>query len=204
MSGHKIIINHLLWRIGFRDVLPGAVVNCKRIEECGEPLKKYKGVSLRQGVIERLKLAESKLPSGISIKILSGFRPLSEQKKLWNAEIKKLKKQFPAAGADELKRRARARVADPEGGGGGHQTGGAIDVTLVDARGRELDMGGGYLKFDVRTPTKAINNSNRKILRRAMIAAGFINYPREWWHYSYGDKIWAAYGRKSHAIYGTV
>ena len=37
-----------------------------------------------------------------------------------------------------------------------------------------------------------------------MQRAGFVNYPAEWWHFSYGDKMWAAYSHKEYAIYGDV
>jgi len=33
-----------------------------------------------------------------------------------------------------------------------------------------------------------------------MHSAGFSNFPGEWWHFSYGDRVWAAYLRKTHAI----
>jgi D-alanyl-D-alanine dipeptidase len=46
--------------------------------------------------------------------------------------------------------------------------------------------------------------ANRKILRTAMEKAGFTYYPGEWWHYCYGDQMWAAYMRKKYAVYGTA
>lgn len=33
---------------------------------------------------------------------------------------------------------------------------------------------------------------------------GFVNYPGEWWHFSYGDQLWAAYKNKKYAIYGSI
>lgn len=45
---------------------------------------------------------------------------------------------------------------------------------------------------------------NRLILLRAMQRAGFVNYPTEWWHFSYGDKMWAAYCNKKTAVYDVV
>ena len=184
MLGPKVYLNYFLWRLHIRHVLPAAIVNRVKVEECGEELTQYKGAVLRAGAIERLKKAESLLPPGLSIKILSGYRSLAEQKKLWETAPD------------------RRLVANPFNGGGGHQTGGAVDATLCDANGRELDMGGEYLAFDATTPMRAVENENRKILSRAMRGAGFANYPNEWWHFSYGDKMWAAYARKKNAIYG--
>ncbi|CAG2335316.1 dipeptidase [Burkholderia sola] len=45
---------------------------------------------------------------------------------------------------------------------------------------------------------------NRQILIDAPIRAGFTNYPSEWWHWSFGDRYWAAIQNESHAIYGPV
>ena len=186
MMGYKVYINYFLWRLGIRDVLPAPVINRVRVSENGEPLVTHKGRRMRRDVARRLKMAGAALPDGVSIKVLSGYRSIAEQKRLW--------KKTPD----------KRLVANPETGGGGHQTGGAVDVTLVDSRGRALDMGGEYLIFDAHTPTRAVKNTNREMLCRAMTVAGFQNYPREWWHFSYGDKIWAAYSRAPHAIYGGI
>ena len=35
-----------------------------------------------------------------------------------------------------------------------------------------------------------------------MTATGFVNYPSEWWHWSYGDRYWAFIAGPSHARYG--
>ncbi len=32
---------------------------------------------------------------------------------------------------------------------------------------------------------------NRKLLQQIMNAAGFAQHPQEWWHFSYGDQLWA-------------
>ena len=43
---------------------------------------------------------------------------------------------------------------------------------------------------------------NRNLLARAMGGAGFVNYPTEWWHWSYGDRYWALISKADSAIYG--
>lgn len=90
---------------------------------------------------------------------------------------------------------------------GGHQTGGAIDCTLCSSDGQLLDMGTHYLEFTDKTKTNSSSLSkeqkrNRDLLCDAMKNAGFVNYPNEWWHFSYGDKMWAAYKHRRVAIYG--
>ena len=45
---------------------------------------------------------------------------------------------------------------------------------------------------------------NRDLLARAMGGAGFVNYPTEWWHWSYGDRYWALISNADRAVYGPV
>jgi D-alanyl-D-alanine dipeptidase len=50
----------------------------------------------------------------------------------------------------------------------------------------------------------ATAKANRLLLAQAMQAEGFVNYAREWWHYSYGDRYWAWLTGRPHAIYGPM
>lgn len=113
----------------------------------------------------------------LRIKIYDGYRPLSVQKKLWEV--------YP----DER------YVANPQKGSR-HNRGCAVDITLVDKNGKELDMGTNYDDFTEKAhinykklPSKVLNN--RKILRETMIRFGFIPNRTEWWHFDYRD--WKKY-----------
>lgn len=88
----------------------------------------------------------------------------------------------------------------------------ALDLTLVDADGVELDMGGavnGHRTGDEKyCPLDASGLSdearhNRNLLARAMGGA-IVNYPTEWWHWSYGDRYWALISKTDSAIYGPI
>ena len=46
--------------------------------------------------------------------------------------------------------------------------------------------------------------ANRRMLYWLMIEAGFTNHPDEWWHYSYGDQMWAKLSNKPAAFYGAA
>lgn len=93
-------------------------------------------------------------------------------------------------------------VADPDRGSM-HNYGCAVDLTVVNEKGRELDMG---TAFDAFTPVSEpkredqfladgkltlMQVENRLILRRAMTGAGFFQLPHEWWHYDAfpGDRV---------------
>jgi zinc D-Ala-D-Ala dipeptidase len=71
----------------------------------------------------------------------------------------------------------------------GHSTGYAVDLTLTDRTGRELDMGTPFDFFDPMAQTEngtvpATAGRRRHILVSAMAEGGFVNYRREWWHFS--------------------
>ena len=82
-------------------------------------------------------------------------------------------------------------MADPRQGGP-HNRGVALDVTLIDAEGHELDMGTGFdaitpLSHHARTDVSPAAQRNRLILLGLMTAAGFDYYINEWWHYQLFD-----------------
>ncbi len=172
---------------------------------------------LRGAVYDKLVKASEKLPEGYTLFVFESFRPYAVQLERFNFKVAKLREQFPHLAQTEIERRARMGVADPRSGAP-HQTGGAVDVTILDGKGVPLNMGTDWAEFNKRTPTKnwpyllfarkvlasfAIMH-NRDMLVRAMTSVGFVNYPGEWWHYSYGDRAWACYSGKSEAIYGSV
>lgn len=71
----------------------------------------------------------------------------------------------------------------------GHSRGSTLDLTLVDASGRELDMGGEFDLFDTRSwPTEPdlapAQRANRLRLRAVMETHGFRPYDKEWWHFT--------------------
>jgi len=203
------------------------------IQECGEELldikKRCKNVRVATGkecpqihsaassfarktVTEKLCKAQSCLPDGIKFKILEGYRPVSIQKKIFKERMAYLKKQNPKWNEERLFRETAVFVA-PWENTPPHSTGGAIDLTLVAKKGKELVMGTNFKDVygdvyddscftDAEVSKEA--KSNRKILIDALTRAGFVNYPAEWWHWSYGDRYWAFLKKKRFAIYGSV
>jgi len=94
-----------------------------------------------------------------------------------------------------------------------HSTGAAVDLTLADVNGLPIDMGGPidaigaisepnyYAKYGAQ-PSSSLYDTRRKLLLKVMSKAGFIQHPHEWWHYSFGDQLWAWTNCVSQAIYG--
>ena len=217
----KTFIKYILWLTGLRKTLPASVINKIKIIENSDPLVDLKSdgifffsdelssrpsVYLRKGASSCLKDAAKRLPDGYFFKILSAYRPSEEQLALWDKEYAFFKSQNPKATDAELTKMTKAVCADPRKGYGGHQTGGAIDLCLCDETGKEFDMGTAYLSKlpEIKTfcnKISSLQRKNRRILFDALTSAGFINYPNEWWHYCYGDRMWAAYSKKKTCFY---
>lgn len=95
-----------------------------------------------------------------------------------------------------------------------HLTGGAVDVTLCDADGLPLDMGtlfdeaipashsDYFERLETLTPQQVNARDHRRLLYHTMQQQGFTNLPSEWWHFDYGDQLWAYYGSHQQAHYG--
>ena len=137
---------------------------------------------LQPEVAEMLAKAQRNLRKqhrGWALKVFDGARPRRVQKLMWAI----------VAGTDMQK-----YVASP-GRGSIHNYGSAVDLTLTDAQGAELDMGTPYdflgelaqpryearfLKEGRLTKTHV---RHRAWLKDLMTAAGFIPIPNEWWHF---------------------
>jgi zinc D-Ala-D-Ala dipeptidase len=115
--------------------------------------------------------------------VLDALRPQRVQEAIWQ----------------DVKGTPGERYFAEPGRGSIHSFGMAVDVTLIDAQGRELDMGAG---FDEMTPRShpaleaeqlaagAITRAHieaRESLRGAMAAGGFGGIPTEWWHFNHGE-----------------
>jgi D-alanyl-D-alanine dipeptidase len=106
---------------------------------------------------------------GYRLKIFDAFRPTEAQWKLWS--------RFPQPGF----------FADPRKGSP-HSRGVAVDLTLVDTTGCELEMGTGFDDLTDRAyhaclEISAAAQRNRALLLGVMTAAGWDFYRNEWWHY---------------------
>lgn len=112
---------------------------------------------------------------GYRIKLFDCYRPLSVQKKMW--------KILPGT----------HYVANPAKGSK-HNRGAAVDLTLVDKNGKELDMGTPFDFFGARAhhtfttlPKEVLQN--RKLLKETLNKYQFKSIYSEWWHYEFRPEM---------------
>jgi zinc D-Ala-D-Ala dipeptidase len=160
---------------------------------------------VRAEVAERLTLAQASLPDGYQLQVKEGWRPLWVQQRLWNLCLERLRASRPDLSPEQLTRE-NSRFVAPPGITPPHSTGGAVDVILL-RDGCAADMGWGFNQpgdgSRTDAPVTEGARRHRDILADAMDTASFVNYPAEWWHWSYGDRYWAFQTGRSTALYGS-
>lgn len=195
--------------------------------ECGEPLVDLRELPRlridqrkwdesagwhhgRRGLADRLVTAAQALPDGLELLIVEAFRSPVRQAEYWNHYRSELHEHYPGLSEERLYELASRWVAPPDVAP--HSTGGAVDLTLCDDAGVELDLGSPldatpeqsegacYTDAEVAEPAA----TNRATLLRVLRSAGLVNYPTEWWHWSYGERYWAFHTGAEHALYGPV
>lgn len=117
----------------------------------------------------------------LSLIIYDAARPMSVQQKMWDV-VKGTSKNI--------------YVSNPANGGGLHNYGFAVDITICDAKGDSIPMGtkidymgrAAHPEFETEMVRKGIITQeaveNRKLLREVMAAGGFKVLKTEWWHFN--------------------
>jgi D-alanyl-D-alanine dipeptidase len=199
----------------------------------GAPYGHYSPFCVREGIFTRLNKAQSQLTllhPGFKLQLYDAYRPLAVQKFMVNHEFDKLCRRLSIA-ADTIDKQTRQSLMDqvltvwaqpdtnplcpPP-----HSTGAAVDLSIIDKQGKLLNMGSaidaiGAVSLpnhfaQAKQRPQSDYHRNRELLNRVMTSAGFRRLAHEWWHFSYGDQIWAMLqwldnpDTPVHAIYGRV
>lgn len=165
---------------------------------------------IRAYIYQMLLDAKQFLPKGYYFKIYEAYRPLNAQKQLWQQVVEEQKNLYPhlSENSEEFLDICNTFCANPYRQGSGHQSGAAIDVSLCNQNKEDYFMGSNVRGFtpesDFNYPVSDEAKKNRLILREALEKVGFINYPSEWWHYSFGDRLWAKLTGSGLAIFGKL
>lgn len=176
-------------------------------ESYAEPSGAY--AHLREGVVRRLQDAQRRLPEGYRLLLVEGHRPAPIQQEYYDEYAQALLAERGELHAEELRALTSRYISPPDVAP--HVSGAAIDLVLTDDSGTELDMGtainatpeetdGGI--YFAATNISAEARANREVFAAALSGAGLVNYPTEWWHWSYGDRYWAYMTGREAALYG--
>jgi D-alanyl-D-alanine dipeptidase len=134
------------------------------------PLYSQARCLLRASIAADLAQVQASLEAqGLGLKVYDCYRPLSVQRKMWRIMPDSRYVANPAVGSR-------------------HNRGSAVDVTLVDREGQELEMPTAFDDFSDRAHLdyrggSAESRRHRQILQQVMNQHGFISLPTEWWHF---------------------
>ena len=187
---------------------------------------------LRQSVLKRLKQAQQNLfdiTSDLQLALFDAWRPISVQKFMFNYTIEETCRSR-GINIDDISNKEDITDVIEEVGRfwakpscnpltpPPHSTGAAIDLTLADMTGHPLDLGGEidfigaesspdfYKEDNLGNPCSKhqLFHKRRSLLFSVMEQAGFVQHPNEWWHFSYGDQLWAWTSNQGIPIYGAA
>ncbi len=183
-------------------------------EKLGAKYNQQTPYSLRQGVLEALVAAQAELQAhypGWHIKVFDAYRPVEVQQFMvdytFNSVVQKQGLSRDNLNSEqqqeiwEMVYQIWAIPSDNPATPPPHSTGAAVDITLVDAEGKTLDMGGEIDELSLRSHADYYAHSNskteqeyqtrRELLHGVMKRGRFLRHPGEWWHFSLGDQMWA-------------
>ena len=216
--------HHFTYVIGLRKIMSRRYVGKVHVHENFDPLVDFLPHRhiifneetledpnlIRKQVLFKLYRIADKLPEGVNLKIYKTFRSRIKMSGNFEEVISEITAENPEIGRHEAMKLAKFKTDDPKGSMGGHETGGAVDVALCDNNGVDFNYGTRFHEYNDSTFTYSTHitkeqRRNRKKLVKLMKKEGFINFPGEWWHFSYGDRMWAAYkGKRNGGIYGSA
>lgn len=177
-------------------------------------------IYLRHSIIDKLLTINALLSEfNLEVYLLDGYRPISLQKNLWDFFMDQGRKLLKTNDEAQLVDYAGHYVSDPRRFDPKdqttwpiHSTGGSVDLTLKRKDAPELlYMGsvfddpsdvshtryyetiyGHMQRYDAEAAPSIISaTTNRRILYHVMCEAGFTNYMYEWWHFDFGNQMWA-------------
>ena len=175
----------------------------------------------RTSVAKRLIMANDYLKRyGLRLHLKDAFRPLKVQRHIQSFHERRVlasHSDWSQAKIEKYLRELVAQVPADENlllSPPPHTTGGAVDVVLYDRHG-EVNMVKNQDDAECMYPDyleqkdsnslsagERLAKNYRRVLFWTMTEAGFAPNPTEWWHYSYGDQLWALVTDQPQAIYG--
>ncbi|MGQ4647506.1 M15 family metallopeptidase [Lyngbya aestuarii] len=194
--------------------IPGkqfALLSPHPYEKLGAPYEGTSPYRVRQSVLRALIAAQARLQQqypGWRLQIFDAYRPVAVQQFMVDytfAEVVRQQQLNPVELSEDQQQEIWHQVyqiwavpspelATPPP----HSTGGAVDLTLVNDQGQTVDMGSAIDELSPRShpdyyasKLEAPYHYHRRLLWHVMSSSGFQRHPGEWWHFSFGDQMWA-------------
>lgn len=168
-------------------------------------------ILVRESLVDKLNRVQRRLKQQnpeVQLLVVEGYRTPEYQERYYLQELYQQTRSHPELDFGQMLERIHQFVALPSVAG--HPTGGAVDLTLA-LGGCEVLMGGKIADFSspelLPTFSALVNREQarwRLLLHDAMLAEGFAPFYGEWWHFSFGDREWAAFYGLSEALYAPI
>ncbi len=167
-----------------------------------------------------LKVSARAGAAGLELYLFDAWRPRAVQAYFHDVWMpQELKRRDPGLAGQRLTEEVERYWAAPsadQNSPAPHATGAAIDLTLCWKDGEALWMGSLFddvtalagrdrfenLSADNFSYSDREARANRRLLHWLMTEEGFAGHPEEWWHFSWGDQMWAALTGEGEAHYG--
>lgn len=170
----------------------------------------YDGIYVRLEVMKRLEIASKSLVTPYKLVVRAGHRPIAVQKRLLRECAADYKKDNPGVTDEKALEHARTFVSDPDITLPPHVCGAAVDVEIIDSQtGKYLDFGSKMNEDNQKSflyyPNLTLKQkNNRLMLVTVMLDAGLASCMTEWWHFSYGDQLWAWFYNNKDSFYSPI
>ena len=170
----------------------------------------YDGVYVRSELLKRLTSAAQALGDPYKLVIRTGHRPIGVQKRLLKECAADYKRNNPGISDEKALEHARTFVSDPDFTLPPHVCGAAVDVEIINSNtSTYLDFGStmnddsekSFLYYPDLTNEQ---RENRLMLVTIMLDAGLASCMPEWWHFSYGDQVWAWFYGEHNSLYSFI
>jgi len=177
------------------DIIPDIKIEMRYLSTnnfIGKPIEGYNANKLiltKNAALSLIKVQEDLEATGYCLKVFDAYRPqravnyfMSWAKDLNDTINKQL--YYPNVKKKDLFK--EGYIASRSG----HSRGSTLDLTILNIKtGKELNMGSPYDFFGTESWVKyeeisKKQKANRQLLQSVMIKHGFINYPKEWWHFT--------------------
>ena len=167
---------------------------------------------VRREVFQKLEDINEILKSQDKILVIrSVWRSAQHQKLIWDNKFEELRKKHPKKTIKEIEEMVAVFIAPPDESM--HLTGGAVDALIYDLRTKSiLDFGtnNGYKItlnkkcYPFHPDITPLAQKNRKLLITLFEKRDFVCDLTEYWHFDYGNAVWAVEKKRKYAIYGPV